>query len=90
MCKLSQSGFFIEGVGSNDTLIGGVGDDVLFGGTGDDTLIGGSGDDTLVGGGGADVVDGGEGADVLELDGSVGVTAEGLSLIHISEPTRPY
>ena len=33
--------------------------------------------DTLVGGGGADVVDGGDGADVFELDGSVGVTAEG-------------
>ena len=32
---------------------------------------------SLVGGGGADFVDGGDGADVLELDGSVGVTAEG-------------
>ena len=50
---------------------------VLVGEAGADTLLGGSGDDTLVGGGGADFVDGGDGSDVLELDGSVGVTAEG-------------
>ena len=50
---------------------------VLEGASGADTLIGGGGDDTLIGGGGEDVVDGGLGDDVLELDGSVGVTAEG-------------
>ena len=50
---------------------------VLEGASGADTLIGGSGSDTLIGGGGDDVVDGGLGDDVLELDGSVGVTAEG-------------
>ena len=50
---------------------------VLEGLSGADTLIGGSGGDTLIGGGGEDVVDGGLGDDVLELDGSVGVTAEG-------------
>ena len=42
-----------------------------------DQLLGGGGADTLIGGGGEDVVDGGLGDDVLELDGSVGVTAEG-------------
>ena len=58
-------------------LDGGFGNDTLVGGGGADTLLGGSGDDRLVGGGGADFVDGGDGDDVLELDGSVGVTAEG-------------
>ena len=59
------------------TLDGGLGDDTLIGGGGADTLIGGGGADTLIGGGGLDVVDGGLDDDVLELDGSVGVTAEG-------------
>ena len=51
--------------------------DTLVGSDGADTLLGGGGADTLIGGGGEDVVDGGLGDDVLELDGSVGVTAEG-------------
>ncbi|PIT71241.1 hypothetical protein B9Z41_17025, partial [Limnohabitans sp. JirII-31] len=55
----------INGLGGNDTLIGGNQDDVLDGGEGDDSLSGGYGNDTLTGGVGNDALDGGYGNDTL-------------------------
>ena len=57
-------------------LFGGNGNDVAIGGSGADQLFGEAGNDTLLGKGGNDLLFGGDGND--------------LSLIHISEPTRPY
>ena len=66
----------------DDILDGGAGNDQLFGDAdlnqnGDDTLTGGTGTDLLVGFAGNDTINAADG----EQD---------LSLIHISEPTRPY
>ena len=44
----------MNGLGSNDTLRGGLGNDTLNGNSGDDTLFGQGGDDTMVGGAGDD------------------------------------
>ncbi|WP_375055367.1 retention module-containing protein [Zobellella sp. DQSA1] len=58
---------YIQGVGGNNTLIGGSDNDVLLGGDGDDILIGGAGDDILIGGLGNNILTGGEGADVFRF-----------------------
>jgi Ca2+-binding RTX toxin-like protein len=55
--------FEIQGLGGNDTLIGGTGDDVLDGGDGNDTLDGGAGADLLIGGAGDDILGGVPGSD---------------------------
>jgi hypothetical protein len=46
----------LEGLGGDDTPLGGRGDDELFGGPGNDTLVGGRGVDTFYGGPGNDVI----------------------------------
>lgn len=58
----------LQGLGGNDTLVGGSGDDVLQGGDGDDSLAGGAGNDTENGGPGDDTFDEGaapSGADIF-------------------------
>ncbi|WP_304441806.1 calcium-binding protein, partial [Limnohabitans sp. JirII-31] len=55
----------INGLGGNDTLIGGNQDDVLDGGEGDDSLSGGYGNDTLMGGAGNDTLNAADGNDTL-------------------------
>jgi Ca2+-binding RTX toxin-like protein len=64
----------LQGLGGNDTLIGGPGHDILAGGDGDDQLSGGAGNNILIGGAGADtltatggnnILIGGTGADTL-------------------------
>ncbi|WP_275044502.1 calcium-binding protein, partial [Pseudomonas asplenii] len=55
----------LNGMGGDDTLIGGSGNDQLDGGEGNDSLTGGAGNDTLIGGAGNDNLDGGEGNDTL-------------------------
>ena len=53
----------LDGLESNDTLIGGSGDDAIDGGLGNDALIGNSGNDVLYLGFGLDSASGGEGRD---------------------------
>jgi Ca2+-binding RTX toxin-like protein len=60
----------VQGLGGNDTLIGGFENDSLDGGAGNDTIAGNEGDDTLDGGSGTDTMDGGSGNDTL-LNGEV-------------------
>jgi Ca2+-binding RTX toxin-like protein len=68
----------IEGLGGNDTLVGGAVQDLLIGGEGNDhlngklgkdTLDGGLGNDTLLGGATADSLVGGDGDDKLDGQG---------------------
>jgi len=87
----------LSGGFGNDRLEGGDGHDELDGSLGDDELFGGADDDLLVGGPDDDMLDGGEGDDQLHggrnndhLLGGAGEDHLYLSLIHISEPTRPY
>ena len=60
----------VQGLGGDDTLIGGFENDSLDGGAGNDTIGGNEGDDTLDGGSGTDTMDGGSGNDTL-LNGEV-------------------
>jgi Ca2+-binding RTX toxin-like protein len=60
----------INGDGSNNLLVGGLGNDTIRGGLGDDTVNGGKGDDTLIGGSGDDLIRGGPGND--DLFGGIG------------------
>jgi Ca2+-binding RTX toxin-like protein len=46
--------YVLNGMGGNDSLVGGVGNDTLNGGDGNDTLDGGTGSDSMTGGGGND------------------------------------
>ncbi len=55
----------LNGLGGNDTLIGGSGIDSMNGGEGNDSLLGNNGNDTLNGGANDDILDGGVGNDVL-------------------------
>ena len=55
----------IQGLGGNDTIVGGRDDDSIDGGSGNDSISGGNGDDRLDGGAGTDTLDGGIGNDVL-------------------------
>jgi len=59
----------LEGLSTNDLLLGDAGNDILFGGAGHDQLYGGAGNDTLTGGPGQDILDGGDGDDLILLDG---------------------
>lgn len=61
---------FLDGLGGNDTLVGGFASSTLNGGTGNDSLVGGISDDTLNGGTGNDTLRG-NGRDDL-LIGSLG------------------
>eukprot|EP00657_Telonema_sp_P-1_P012752 TRINITY_DN951_c0_g1_i4.p1 TRINITY_DN951_c0_g1~~TRINITY_DN951_c0_g1_i4.p1 ORF type:complete len:198 (-),score=76.04 TRINITY_DN951_c0_g1_i4:108-701(-) len=90
----------------DDVLYGQQGNDVLDGGAGNDLLEGGDGNDTLTGGDASTTEELGPelivNGDFEDLPGNLqhgnwgtftainGWTAEDLSLIHISEPTRPY
>ncbi len=56
----------LQGVGSNETIIGGSNDDELVGDVGNDTLTGNAGDDALDGGPGTDGCSGGPGADTIK------------------------
>ena len=71
----------ITGNASNNKIKGGDGNDVLSGGAGDDVFDQGAAAD------GNDTITGGTGADTIDYSARVAVI---LSLIHISEPTRPY
>ena len=80
-----------------NTLYGGTGRDTLRSGTGYNTLISGSqtnGGNTLLGGGISNSLVAGTGNDSLAaMSGNstlIGGSGKDLSLIHISEPTRPY
>ncbi|MGB7160179.1 MAG: calcium-binding protein, partial [Tepidisphaeraceae bacterium] len=69
--SFSISPVTLQGLGGDDTLIGGYQDDLLEGGEGDDSLLGNGGsdpvndDDTLDGGAGTDFGDGGPGNNTL-------------------------
>ena len=95
----------VNGDGYADILVGAYNADpggdssagetyVVFGGdfTGAATHAGTVAADTLVGDATANVIVAGQGNDTLDGNGGADVlyAAEGLSLIHISEPTRPY
>ncbi|WP_297777387.1 Calx-beta domain-containing protein [uncultured Roseovarius sp.] len=56
-------GTLLEGLGGNDTLIGGDSDDTIAGGDGDDSIEGGGGDDNISASDGNDFVDAGAGND---------------------------
>jgi len=56
-------GSLLEGLGGNDTLIGGDSDDTIAGGDGDDSIEGGGGDDNISASDGNDFVDAGAGND---------------------------
>ena len=73
-------------VANVETISLGGGDDslTLTGSTGAE-VSSGSGDDMIYGGDGSDIISGDEGDDTL-----FGGAGMDLSLIHISEPTRPY
>lgn len=53
----------INGLGGDDSLVGGTGSDTISGGAGSDVLEGGAGADTLIGGAGDDTLRGDGGAD---------------------------
>ncbi|MFG6417007.1 calcium-binding protein [Roseateles sp. DC23W] len=55
----------MDGLGGQDTLLGGAGNDTIAGGAGDDSLFGQDGDDVLNGGTGNDSLYGNAGDDVL-------------------------
>ncbi len=63
-------GQFVNTLGGDDSVLGGLGADFLDAGTGNDTLAGDAGADSLVAGDGNDVVAGGNGNDVI--NGGVG------------------
>jgi Ca2+-binding RTX toxin-like protein len=52
-------GQFVEALGGDDTVVGGLGDDFIDGGAGDDTINAGAGADEIIGGAGDDNIDGG-------------------------------
>ena len=86
----------LTGSAKNDTLRGLGGNDTFVMGGGRDTLIGGAGADTFKIAADSDIasgltISGGAGTDTLSIS-STSVTELNfpLSLIHISEPTRPY
>jgi Ca2+-binding RTX toxin-like protein len=56
----------LEGLGGNDTLIGGAANDFLQGGSGNDLILGNDGNDLLRGHDGNDTLRGGNGNDTLE------------------------
>lgn len=58
-------GQFVNTLGGDDSVLGGLGADFLDAGDGNDTLIGGDGADSLVAGAGNDLVVGGNGSDVF-------------------------
>ena len=60
-------GSTLNGLGGNDTLLGGTGNDTLNGGDGNDSLTGGAGNDRLVGFSGNDTLIGGAGSDRFEF-----------------------
>ena len=68
--------------GGNNTIVGNSASNRFTGGSGNDSFIGKEGNDFLTGGEGDDILNGGDGIDYAYF--------YGLSLIHISEPTRPY
>jgi uncharacterized delta-60 repeat protein len=55
----------LQGLGGDDTLVGGEFGGLLEGGDGDDLLLGGEEVETLLGGAGNDTVDGGPAADIM-------------------------
>ena len=66
MIASSDNGVTINGLNTDDTIIGGKGDDILYGNKGNDAIYGGSGNDTLHGDAGDDILDGGAGDDRIE------------------------
>ncbi|WP_448203938.1 DUF4347 domain-containing protein [Azospirillum sp. sgz302134] len=67
----------INGLGGNDSLVGGMDEDTLIGGAGNDTLIGNEGNDTLNGGPGADLLNGGNNFDVATYeDATAGIVLD--------------
>ena len=92
----TESGDLVFATNSADTLSGNGGNDLLVGYGGADTIDGGAGNDVLFG----DSMDPNRGltgnATAVGNDNIVGGAGNdwfiggGLSLIHISEPTRPY
>ena len=61
----STESWTIDGMGGDDTILGGVADDKLLGGAGNDVLRGGTGNDTLSGGTGNDTITGDVGRDYM-------------------------
>lgn len=55
-----------NGLGGNDTMLGGWGNDTLYGGEGQDSLYGQQGDDQIYGENGNDFMRGGSGNDLLD------------------------
>jgi VCBS repeat-containing protein len=66
----------INGIDSNDVLVGTAGADVLIGGIGADTLQAANGDDFLDGGSGGDNMFGGTGNDIYIVDNAADVVNE--------------
>ena len=66
MIASNDNGVTINGLNTDDTIIGGKGNDILYGNKGNDAIYGGSGNDTLYGGAGDDILDGGAGDDRIE------------------------
>ena len=62
MGQITRS-LIINGLGGDDSLVGGSGSDTISGGAGSDVLEGGAGADTLIGGAGDDMLRGDGGAD---------------------------
>jgi len=56
---------YIDGLGGNDTILGGDGNDRILGGTGNDNFMAGDGEDTVDGGDGDDSINGNEGDDLI-------------------------
>jgi Ca2+-binding RTX toxin-like protein len=56
----------VDGMGGNDTIVGGFSADTIVGGPGDDTILGGLGDDSISGGDGIDTLLGDDGNDILD------------------------
>jgi Ca2+-binding RTX toxin-like protein len=63
----SEPFWSLDGLGGDDTLVGGRQRDALWGGDGDDQIDGNGGDDDLFGGAGNDVMLGGDGNDVIRM-----------------------
>jgi Ca2+-binding RTX toxin-like protein len=59
------TGDFINGLGGNDTIVGGTAADTMDGGDGNDSLQGGGGADLIFGGAGSDIINGFFGADTI-------------------------
>ncbi len=91
--SLSTVGVELDGIGSNETLLGGQGQDLLVAGHGANSLVGGAGLDTLVSNRGDDTLVGTTGIDDFQInpgpDPTVEASSSGLDTLDLSSSTVP-